>query len=329
MNILVMGAGAMGSAVGGFMAMAGHEVTLVGRALHINAIAQRGLHISGIWGEYRTSNLHTAVSIDLIPSQQFDLIFIAVKSYDTEKAVISILPLLTGNTLVCSYQNGLGNAEMIANHVGWERTLGARVIYGVRITDPGAIEITVIAEPTAIGAYHNAVDGQRVRVAADAMNEAKLPTVYSENIQTLLWNKVAYNCALNPLSALLDVPYGELSKSYYTRKVMNDVVGELYTVAHAKKISLEPDSHEGYMTRFYEKLLPPTAAHYASMREDLRQGRRTEIDALNGAITRFGAEHSLSCPVNALLTALIHARETSSNQAHAIKPISCSCIKSG
>ena len=141
------------------------------------------------------------------------------------------------------------------------------------------------------------------------MNESGIPTVYTDRIQTILWSKVAYNCALNPLSALLDVPYGHLAEEDYTRKIMGDVIHELYRVGHAINIPLEPDTSDAYLERFYGKLVPPTAAHYASMREDLKKMRRTEIDALNGCIARFGVERDIPCPANALLTALIHARE--------------------
>ncbi len=309
MKILIMGAGAMGTAVGGFMARAGHDVVLIGREAHVNAIRSRGLHITGIWGEHQLGPIPAFTTLAEMPEKTFDLVLVAVKSYDTRDAVCLLEPHLAPTTLLCAYQNGLGNAEILAETVGWERVLGARVIFGARINQPGEVEITVIAEPTAIGAYHNAVSETRARAVAEAMNEAGVPTVYTDQIQTILWSKVAYNCALNPLSALLDVPYGELAKQAHTRKMMADIIHELYTVGAAMRIALAPDTAEAYLERFYDKLLPPTAAHYASMREDLKKGRRTEIDALNGRIAQLGHEHDILCPANALLTALVHARE--------------------
>ena len=310
MRILVMGAGAIGSAVGGFMARAGHDVTLVGRSAHMNAVATSGLRITGIWGDHHVTRLDARTSVAGLARGEFEWIFLTVKSYDTRQAAASIRPLAADDTLVCTYQNGLGNAETIAELLGWNRTVGARAIYGVRISEPGCIEVTVIAQPTALGVYSPETSEARVRAMADLMNAAGIPTVYTDEIATVLWSKVAYNCALNPLSALLDVPYGRLLETEATRSVMRDIISELYATANALNIQLKPATPEEYSRLLFEELIPPTAAHYASMREDLKLGRRTEIDALNGAVWRMGTEKGVPCPVNALLSRLVHARET-------------------
>ena len=309
MRILVMGAGALGSVAGGLMARAGHDVSLVGRAVHVAAIRSEGLFIEGIWGNHHVAGLEAVTRVEDVAKAEFDLVLIAVKSYDTRAAARLVAPVLSSRTWVCSYQNGLGNAEVIAGEVGPERVLGARVIFGARMTEPGRVEVTVIAAPTAIGGYGASGAAEAAKEMALAMNEAGLPTVDTDRIQTVLWSKVAYNCALNPLSALLNVPYGALAENTHTRQIMDDVIEELYAVALAMGVPLEPETADGYRESFYGKMLPPTAAHYASMREDLLLGRRTEVDALNGAIARFGTERQVPCPANALLTALVHARE--------------------
>lgn len=309
MRLLVMGAGAMGSAVGGFMAKAGHEVVLVGRAPHMKAVSGSGLRISGIWGDHHVTSLDARTDLEGLAPGGFDLIVVSVKSYQTRRAVEQLAPLVKGNTLVCAYQNGLGNAECIAEKAGWGRTIGARAIFGVRVVEPGWVEVTVIANPAALGAYSPDVPVDRVRQIASEMDRAGLPTEYSERIETLIWGKVAYNSALNPLSALLDVPYGALLETDHTRGLMTDVVHELYEVAGALGVPMEPATPAAYMRHLFEELIPPTAAHYASMRADFVNRRRTEIDALNGAIVRYGGQHGIACPVNRALTRLVHARE--------------------
>lgn len=309
MRILVMGAGALGSVAGGFMAKAGHTVTLVGRAPHMDAVAAEGLRISGIWGDHRVTAIRTVTTVSAIEVPAFDLVLVCVKSYDTASAAAEALPCVGPDTLVCAYQNGLGNAETLAEAVGWPRTIGARAIYGARLLAPGQVDVTVIAQPTALGAYDGATDTARVRAMARAMDDAGLPTVHTDRIGTVLWAKVAYNCALNPLSALLDVPYGALAEAAESRAVMDDALAELYAVAEARGVALEPDSVAAYRTLFYDKLVPPTARHYASMREDFLHHRRTEIDALNGAICRYGEELGIPCPTNQLLTRLVRAKE--------------------
>ena len=142
----------MGSAVGGFMVGAGHRVTMVGRTAHMEAIASRGLHVTGIWGEHCFTGIDVRTGADGLNRGDYDVVFITVKSYDTAAALEAVAPAVDENTLVCAYQNGLGNIEQVAACFGWARTVGARVIYGVRVTEPGAIKVTVIASPTALGA---------------------------------------------------------------------------------------------------------------------------------------------------------------------------------
>jgi 2-dehydropantoate 2-reductase len=153
-----------------------------------------------------------------------------------------------------------------------------------------------------------------VRALAEAMDAAGLPTVFTERIATSLGQKVAYNCALNPLSALLDVPYGALLDTEHTRTMLREIVEELYAVGRGMRIDLDPATPSAYHELLIGTLIPPTAAHYASMREDFRKGRRTEIDALNGAICRYGDELGLPCPVNATLARLVRAREARHRQ---------------
>lgn len=309
MKILIFGAGSLGSVVGGLMARAGHEVTLVGRAGHLDAIRKNGLRITGIWGEHVVTNLQCIEAVEGIERGAHDLILVTVKSYDTRAAAQAIAPLVDDDTLVCSYQNGLGNAEILAEVVGSKHVVGARAIYGVWLPEPGHAEVTVIAQPTALGTYDAATPKDRVRAIAEAMDAAGLPTIYTDRIATVLWAKVAYNCALNPMSALLDVTYGEVGRRADTRALIEEVVSELYAVGDAMDIPLEPQSPGQYLNLFFEKLLPPTANHYASMREDFRRKRRTEIDALNGAIVKYGDELKVPTPVNTTLTRLVKARE--------------------
>lgn len=309
MRILIAGAGALGSVAGGLMADAGHTVSMVGRAHHMDAIASDGLRIRGIFGEHHVKNLDVHTDFSTVPPDSYDVIFVTVKSYDTAAIAESIKPFVGAETLVCPFQNGLGNTETLAAVVGWEHTIGARAIFGAWLPEDGVVEVTVIASPACLGVRHPSTPADRVRKLAEAMDAAGLPTEYSDRIETVLWSKVAYNCALNPMSALLDVPYGALLHTEHTREIMREAIGELYAVGNALNVALEPGTPEAYIDLLFDVLIPPTAEHYASMREDFRRGRRTEIDALNGAIWRYGAEHGIACPINATLTRLVHARE--------------------
>ncbi|MGA6970811.1 MAG: 2-dehydropantoate 2-reductase, partial [Candidatus Binatus sp.] len=148
--ILIAGAGAIGSILGGLLHDAGHEVTLLGRRAHLEAIGRDGLRISGLLGN-RTV---TGMKLALDPAQftgEFELILCAVKSYDTESIAVALGSHLTADGVIVSMQNGLGNIEALSEVFGRRRVLGARVIFGAEMPSPGHAHVTVFAQPVAIG----------------------------------------------------------------------------------------------------------------------------------------------------------------------------------
>jgi 2-dehydropantoate 2-reductase len=309
MNILVMGAGAVGSAVGGFLGKGGHSVSLVGRDPHMAAIRERGLRIEGIWGEHLIRGLRPFTSVQQVPGDHFDLVLITTKSYDTGGAAKQVLQLLSEDSLVISLQNGLGNVETISQIVGDHRAVGGRLIFGIRIPEAGRVEITVYADKVMLGSPSNKVDFARLEAIAAAFTEAGIPTEATLEIGQFIWGKVFYNCCLNPLSALLEVTYGELSEHSETRQMMASVIEEIFAVAGAKGASLAWRSPLEYQEILFGRLIPDTYAHHASMLQDVMRGNRTEIDALNGAIARLGEETGIPTPVNSMLTRLIKVKE--------------------
>lgn len=309
MNILVMGAGAVGSVTGGLLAQAGHTVTLIGRPGHMRAIRDHGLGIEGIWGDHVVGGLLTATSPADVTRRDFDALLLCTKAYDTAAALREVLPLAGAHTLVVSLQNGLGNVETIASLAGDARTIGGRVIFGSELVQDGRVRVTVFGGEVMLGHPDGSPPSPQLLELAAAMDHAGVPTKATDQIMGFIWGKVLYNSCLNPLSALLDVPYGALLKSEDTRAVMQDVLAEAFAAAAAAGVRLFWERPEDYQRLLFEELIPPTAAHYASMRADLLRQRRTEIDALNGALARIGGQHGLALPVNTLLTRLVHARE--------------------
>lgn len=312
MKFLIFGAGAIGSAFGGFLAKAGHRVTLIGRQNHIQAIQNKGLHITGIWGDHQVNNLEAHVHVDAVSSSDFKVIFISTKSQGTDNAIEQIKSIVGENTLVVSLQNGLGNLEKIEQAFGKERSVGGRVIFGSRIESPGSIRITVIAEPTMLGTTLTELDhpvNQKVKELVELLDKAGLPTRYSDKITSYLWAKILYNCPLNPLGAILGVNYGKLTQSQGTIDIMNEVIREIFAIAHKKKVVLFWKTPEEYIEHFYNKLLPPTQEHKPSMLMDLLAGKPTEIEAINGIICHYAAELGIPVPYNQMLTNLIRFKE--------------------
>jgi 2-dehydropantoate 2-reductase len=320
MRVLVFGAGAIGSVVGGMLARAGHEVVLVGRAPHMGAIREKGLHISGIWGEHRVMNLSCYRSVAEIPGGPatgvFDLILVTVKSYDTPEAARTIKPLVRKGTLVLSLQNGYGNVETLEEIIGEEEVLGGRVIFGVELVEPGSVRVTVYAEEVLIGSRLRLVELDRLLVIAGALTSAGIPTKPTQKISEHIWGKVLYNAALNPLGAILRRTYGELAANPFTREIMDCVIAEIFAVAAATGVEMLWKEPEEYRKLFYEKLVPPTASHYPSMMRDIEAGRRTEIDALNGAVVRLAHDAGVIAPVNLALANQVKFFEDPGGEHH-------------
>jgi 2-dehydropantoate 2-reductase len=307
MNILIFGAGAMGSVFGGFLSR-DNSVTLIGRREHIKAINERGLTITGIWGEYIFTRLAAFTSVEQIPEHaSFDLIMITTKSYDTASAVREVLPFVKEGTAVMSMQNGIGNEEIIASVVGRQNTMGGMAIFGARLLEPGCAEVTVYASECLVGDLEGGAT-PRAKEIASVFNHAGIPTKASDDIIREKWMKAFYNIALNPLSAILRVPYGKLGEMPETRKLMRAMLREAFEVANALGIRLK-FTWEEYYTHLLENLLPPTASHISSMLQDIEKGKRTEIDYMNGAIASLGKKLGIATPVNETITEIVKALE--------------------
>ena len=311
MKVLIFGAGGVGSVIGGFLARTGNDVSLLGRAWHLDVVEKQGLIITGIWGDYRMKAFECYRNAEELQKKDptFDLIILTVKSNDTEQAVRELLPFIKENTTLLSLQNGLGNVEAIlASGVKPEQYLAGRVIFGVELS-PGIAKVTVNADDILIGPLPGVTPKANVYSLVQSFNASKLPTRGVTDILTHIWAKVIYNCALNPVCSLHEMPYGKILESRETHEMMKRVIRECYAVGLKKGIVLDPPTAEAFIERMEQKLIPSTAAHFPSMLQDLKRGKRTDIDALNGAISRYAQEWGIPAPENEKLTRQIHDLE--------------------
>jgi 2-dehydropantoate 2-reductase len=304
MNIIIMGAGALGSAFGGFLSRK-DRVYLVGRNPHMKTVEYEGLRISGIWGEHIFKDLIPVTSVEGV-KEKADYIFVTTKSQDTRTAIKAVKHLLRENGYMITMQNGVGNEDVSVEIVGRNRTMGGMAIFGAILVEPGHIEITVYASECLVGEI-----GGKTRKAeelASLISKAGIPTLPSEDIIRDKWMKAFYNIALNPLSATLGVQYGFLEEHEETKDIMYRLLDEAFQVARAEQIALKFDI-DSYFQYFLEKLLPPTANHRSSMLRDLERGKKTEIDHLNGFIVQRGMIHGIPTPVNKTMTQIVKSLE--------------------
>jgi 2-dehydropantoate 2-reductase len=312
--ILIAGAGAIGSIIGAMLRRAGHEVALLGRARHLDAIARDGLRISGILGDCHARGFELA-SDPASLAGPFDLILLAVKAYDTASMAERIALLLAPDGLLVSMQNGVGNLEVLVERFGAARVVGARVMLGAEIRAPGTAHATVFGEPLALGPSEqtNREHCERLfesaREVATMIAAAGIPSEAVRDIAPYLWMKLFYNAALNPLGALLRLNYGALAADADLRAIMDEVIEEAFAVALALEVPLPFESAESYRAHFYKTLVPATFDHRPTMLHDLEQRGRTDIMEMNGKVAELAARVGLRADTNRTLTGLIRARE--------------------
>jgi 2-dehydropantoate 2-reductase len=288
MEIVVLGAGSLGSLVGGLCARE-HRVTLVGRDPHIGAVRDSGLHVGGGFD----FTVHPAARTD--PPPTADLALVTVKAFDTEAAARDLADC--DLDAVCSLQNGLGNEEVLAAHL--DGVLAGTCTYGARLVEPGRVECTGIGE-IALGAPDGG-DSARAGRVGRALQAAGIETAVADDMPRRRWEKLAINAGINPTTALARVPNGALNNGPLAG-IAREAARETARVAREQGVDLGDEAAVAAL----DGVVEATAANTSSMLQDVAAGRRTEIDAINGAVLdRAGRP----VPVNRTLAGLVRAWE--------------------
>lgn len=303
MKIAVLGAGALGCAIGGTLAAAGHDVTLISRnPAHVEAIRSRGLVMRTSEGE-RAVPARAAVDARNLPS--VDLVIVLVKSFDTRTAMQAATNLVGPETVVLSLQNGLGHEEILASVVGPERVLAGKTYVGGVMLAPGVILSGVAGKETVIGELDGRDSGRSRRIA-EAFNGAGLATSVSPDILATMWDKLLVNVATGALSAVTRLPYGPLYRIPQIEATALAAVEEAMAVARAQGIRLATSDPRSAWLKASAGL---PEDFKTSMLQSLEKGSLTEIDFINGAVVRHGARLGLPTPVNATLVACVKGIE--------------------
>jgi 2-dehydropantoate 2-reductase len=291
-----LGAGAVGLCLAARLAPF-CQVHALCRAQHAEAIARRGFRMSGIWGD---GSFRFPASAQLPEDSAFDYCLVTAKSLQTRALCKQYRQAFGGAELV-SLQNGIGNEEILAQF--GDRVIGGTIITGFEWRGPARVHVTVEAGPIRLGRFPSGLDNGVVRLV-ELFRRAGLNVEASAAIRTDLWAKTLYNCALNPLGAILDVPYGRLADRH-SWLIIQRVIEEAFAVCRAEGIAQHWATATDYLAYLETVQLPATADHHPSMLQDLRQGRETEIDFLNGAVVRLGEKHRIATPINQTLVELI------------------------
>lgn len=300
MRVLVFGAGAIGSLLAGFLSR-DHDVALVGRKPHVDAVNRAGLRMTGI-----TQRIAWPTASTDMPEGDFELVFVTTKAYDTEAAVDSLRALWGRSTFV-TLQNGLGNADRIAERA--DRVLAGTTDHGVTFVGPGEI-LHAGSGSIVVGPWKGTTVDEATHLAGVLMRSG-LPTQVTSDARRELWAKVAVNTAINPLTAVLRVPNGTIVEQSDLRALLDAVVKEAVSAANAAGVGLSAED----LARRAVEVARRTAENRSSMLQDVERGRPTEIDAITGELLMAASRAALDLPYVRRLDALVRGLERSQTPA--------------
>ncbi|MFW9793090.1 MAG: ketopantoate reductase family protein [Candidatus Thorarchaeota archaeon] len=302
MKIVIVGSGAIGSLYGAFLSrIKDNEVILVGRNPHIAAIQSKGLRIDGVLGSHLFQLKATSHVCEVTEA---DLVIITTKTYDTSTAALSAKHLIDAGAYVLLIQNGLGTEELVATELNTTRVLRATTCMGALQDSPGVVHATGCGL-TEIGSRYSE-NYPLVEKLTLMLKEVGFDVKSSENIEGVVWTKTLVNCGINPVGALTGFTNGEVYENKALRGLVVQLVKEAVQVVEALGIELTTDDP----VRYALGTAKATSDNINSMLQDLRAGKRTEIDAITGEVIRLARELDIDTPSSESVFALVKAIES-------------------
>lgn len=302
-DVGVLGAGALGTAIGGTLAAGGLDVVLVSRRPdHVATIEAHGLLLRTPDGEARVRLRARTSCAGLGP---VSTLVVLVKSFDTAAAIAQATDAIGPDTLVLSLQNGLGNEQVLADAVGADRVAAGRTWVGGQLLGPGMAFVGISGKRTVVGEL-DGTRSARLETLAEQWSAAGLPVEVSESMTSVMWDKLLTNVATGALSAITGLPYGDLYAVPELQAVGCAAVREAMAVALAAGVPLQ---REDPLAVWRQAGAGLGAGFRASMLLSLDAGQRTEVDVVNGAVCRWGARLGVPTPVNDTLWAALKGRE--------------------
>lgn len=305
MKICILGAGALGSTIGGALASSGEEVYLINRRQSfVDKVNREGLKVTD---ENKTNYIPLKAQTTSKGIGPVDLVIVLVKSFHTKEVMEQSLDLIGEDTVVMSLQNGLGNEEVLAKIVGKEKIIGGKTYVGGVMLAPGHVLSGVRHKYTYVGEMDGTVT-ERMTNISTTFKKAGLDTVVSHNILGIIWDKLLINVATGALSTITKLTYGDLYAIREIEDTAVKAVEEGIQVAKAHHIELATEDAKAIWLQAKENL---PDSFKTSMLQSVEKGSVTEIDYINGAVVTWGERVNIATPVNETLVASIKGIEAS------------------
>lgn len=308
MKIAVVGSGGIGGFLGGALCKSGGDVSFLARGRHLDAMKLTGLRIESV----ALGNFHVNVKATDKPSDigPVDLVLFCVKSFDTEAVLQQIEPLIERRTEVLSFQNGVDNEDKVAAALGMEHVLGGAISVESYIAEPGRIVQAGGPWMITIGEMDGSIT-PRAKAIQAALVETGLKCELSDQIREVIWQKFLFICSTAGVCSVSRSTIGEVLGFPPTRELHLASMREIEAIARAKRIKLADD----IVTRTLAQSERTNKATKPSMLRDLERGKRLEVDALNGTVSRFGRELSVPTPVNDFIYATLKLQDSKAEPA--------------
>lgn len=298
-RVAVVGAGAVGGYFGGIMARAGASVVMIGRPAFVEAVNAKGLFLDTAKFQ---ETVRVAASTELSAVRDADIVLFCVKTTDTATTARELATLLAPAAVVVSLQNGVDNVEQIRTASKID-AIGTVVYVGADAPEPGRVRLLGRGD-LVIGPETD----RTLRLAAQFVR-CGVPCRISNNLEGELWTKFVINCALNAASALGHAKYGRIAESADGRQLLHSIVDEMMAVASASNLTLPGMETSEAALAVVMSIATQMPEQLSSTGQDLKRGKRTEIDSLNGYVVRRGAELGVPTPVNHALYTLVKLAE--------------------
>jgi 2-dehydropantoate 2-reductase len=298
-RIAVVGAGAVGGYFGGLLARAGASVVMIGRQPFVEAVKTRGILLDTLnFKEF----VPVEASAELGAARGADIVLFCVKTTDTAATARELAPFLAPQSIVLSFQNGVESVEQIQSAAN---IAASQAVVYVAASVPQLGHVKHVGR----GDLVIGPETDKAQMLAALFARAQIPCRISNNIEGELWTKLIWNCALNAISALGRVKYGRIAENANARKLMETVILEVLAVAHAAHVVLPGLENTEAAMAGAMKIATQMTEAMSSTAQDLNRGKLTEIDSLNGFISRRGSVLDLPTPVNHALFTLVKLAE--------------------
>ena len=307
MRIAIYGAGGVGGYYGGVLARAGHDVTLITRGAHLDAIRSHGLLVRTSGGDFRTHPPATADPAEIGP---VGAVIVAVKSLHLPAVRAGIGPLLGPATLVVPLLNGVDAHEALAPAVGRERMGKGLTRIISEVAAPGEIRHIGVDPYVALAEWDGRASA-RAKALVAALAQAGVQAEIPPDIDAALWHKFLFVCSLGGVCAVCRMPLGPVRSHPASRDLLRRAMEEIAAIAAARNVALPPDAIDRTLTILDS--FPPEGT--SSLQRDIAAGIPSELDAWNGAAVRMGAEAGVPTPVHAFIHAALLPSELAARAA--------------